>query len=75
MRHLCTFALLELLLAIGAVAQAPDVSSLLQKAEAIEPWLIDVRRRLHQVPELLYDLPATTALVTQELADMGISYK
>lgn len=76
MRHVCTsIALLALLLATEAAAKDPELDRLLEKAEAIEPWLIDVRRRLHKVPELLYNLPETTAIVKQELKNMGISYK
>lgn len=52
-----------------------DRSRLLAAARDIEPWIVDIRRRLHQCPELLYDLHETTAIVQEELNQLGISFE
>mmetsp|Transcript_2076 Transcript_2076/g.6175 ORF Transcript_2076/g.6175 Transcript_2076/m.6175 type:complete len:83 (+) Transcript_2076:158-406(+) len=44
-------------------------------AQAIQPWLVDVRRGLHQCPELLYDLTNTSALVRKHLDELGLKYE
>ena len=48
---------------------------LLSAAKEIEPWMIDIRRRLHQCPELLYDLHETSQIVCDELSKLGISFQ
>lgn len=40
----------------------------------INQWLIDVRRELHKIPELLYDLPRTKSAIKTHLNNLGISY-
>jgi len=37
-------------------------------------YAVSLRRKLHEYPEIGFDLPKTTALVTSELAGMGIGY-
>lgn len=37
-------------------------------------YIISVRRELHRVPEIGYDLPKTTAIVKRELENIGIGY-
>lgn len=37
-------------------------------------YIISLRRELHRVPELGYDLPKTTAIVKRELERIGIDY-
>ena len=37
-------------------------------------YIISIRRELHRVPELGYDLPKTTAIVKRELERIGIEY-
>ena len=37
-------------------------------------YIIAVRRELHRVPEIGYDLPKTTAIVKRELEKIGIGY-
>ena len=32
-------------------------------------------RHLHAIPELMYDLPATSKFIRSQLDDMGISYR
>jgi IAA-amino acid hydrolase len=45
---------------------------ILSEAKAIEPSIVDVRRRLHQCPELLYELHETSKIVCEELDKLGI---
>ena len=37
-------------------------------------YIIRVRRELHKVPEIGYDLPKTLAIIRKELEDIGLSY-
>ena len=37
-------------------------------------YIINIRRELHRIPELGYDLPKTTAVVKRELHRIGIEY-
>ncbi|BDA48415.1 IAA-amino acid hydrolase ILR1-like 5 [Coccomyxa sp. Obi] len=39
------------------------------------PYLQEVRRHLHTIPELMYDLPKTSAYVKAELDKLGVPYK
>lgn len=50
-------------------------ADLLSRTKAIEPWMIEIRRRLHQKPELLYELHETTKTVQEELDKLGIRYE
>ena len=50
-------------------------NELLQSASAIEPWMIDIRRQLHQCPELMYELHETSAIVCKELEKLDISFE
>jgi amidohydrolase len=42
------------------------------EADTILPWIIDIRRRLHRVPEVGLDLPKTQAIVADELRRLGL---
>jgi amidohydrolase len=44
----------------------------LDDARAIQPWMIELRRRIHRRPELGLDLPETQALVAEALRDLGL---
>ena len=48
---------------------------LLQKAEKLQPWLMELRRELHRCPETGFDLPRTRECVRRELAQMGYAPK
>ena len=48
---------------------------LLAAAEAILPDVIDVRRRLHRVPEIGLQLPKTQAVVLEQLRALGLNPK
>lgn len=41
--------------------------------DAIERWMIDIRRRIHQDPELGLDTPRTAHLVEEALTELGLS--
>lgn len=49
-----------------------DVLSASRKAGSL---VVSVYRMLHQVPELLYDLNKTSAVVRKVLDDMDVNYK
>ncbi len=54
---------------------ATSTTELLAATKAIEPWMIDIRRRLHQCPELLYDLHETSQIVREELSKVNIPFE
>ncbi|EOD14551.1 hypothetical protein EMIHUDRAFT_448118 [Emiliania huxleyi CCMP1516] len=47
----------------------------LASAKAIDNYTITVRRELHRIPELLYDLQRTSAYVREKLDELGIAYQ
>ena len=47
----------------------------LASAKAIDNYTISVRRELHRIPELLYDLQRTSAYVREKLDELGIAYQ
>lgn len=49
------------------------ITDILNKVSAIEPELIGWRRDLHQIPEISFDLPRTSAYVEEKLRSFGIS--
>lgn len=50
-------------------------TNILSEAKSIENWVVDIRRRLHQCPELLYELHETAGIVTEVLDGLGIPYQ
>ena len=52
-----------------------DPEKILSAARSAEPLIIDVRRRLHQCPELLYELHETSRIVCEELDKLGIPFE
>jgi hypothetical protein len=52
-----------------------SLSAVQEAAAAISPWIIDVRRELHQIPELLYNETATSAALRRHLDALRIPYK
>lgn len=50
----------------------PPPPDLLAAARALLPDLVDLRRRLHRVPEVGLQLPATQAIVAAELRALGL---
>ncbi len=54
----------------------PSIASdLLGSARSIASWIVAIRRRLHQTPELLYALHQTSRIVQTELDKLQISYR
>ena len=51
----------------------PEIKSLLPAAQALLPEIVAVRRRLHRQPERGLVLPATQALVVEELKKLGLT--
>ncbi|CAH2070015.1 unnamed protein product [Thlaspi arvense] len=47
---------------------------LINEAKGDKEWLVSVRRRIHENPELLYELHETSALIRRELDGLGVSY-
>lgn len=46
-----------------------------KKAQSLQPWLSEVYRGLHEIPELDRDLPETRAFIASALDRMGISWR
>lgn len=46
-----------------------------RECEALQGYIVGIRRGLHQIPELGFDLPMTQNLICAELDGLGISYK
>jgi amidohydrolase len=51
----------------------PQIADLLPAAEALLPEIVAIRRRLHRRPERGLTLPATQALVVEELTKLGLT--
>jgi carboxypeptidase Ss1 len=51
------------------------VPSLIDEVKRLEPRIIEIRRTVHQKPELAYHETATAALVAKELKSLGIEVK
>lgn len=52
--------------------KTPAPASFLDAAREIHPRLVDLRRRIHQEPELGLETPATRAKILAELEDLGL---
>lgn len=49
-------------------------TQLLSAAKEDKDWLISIRRKLHEYPELLFQEHNTSALIRNELDKLGVSY-
>ena len=50
-------------------------SNLIKEASQHKQWIIDLRRRIHQNPELMYEEVETSKLIQSTLTDIGIDFK
>ena len=75
MRVRLAAALLVAFSLCGVGCADTSLSAVQKAAAAISPWLIDVRRELHQIPELLYNETETSAALRRQLDALGIPYK
>ena len=66
-------ALPEILIFSASAASIP--TSVSQEAADIQPWLVGLRRRFHQVPELMYEEVETGKLIRETLDTLGVSYR
>ncbi len=48
---------------------------ILKEALELEPWIVNIRRKIHRRPELDFDLDETVALVENELTAMNIPHR
>lgn len=75
------YALTILLLWVTALGATQDsdgesyyFESILSSAKRDKDWLVSVRRKIHENPELRFEEHNTSALVRRELDRLGISY-
>ena len=47
---------------------------MLNACKNVQDYIVEVRRRLHKVPEIGFDLPKTRAIIVEELENMGLGY-
>lgn len=62
-------------LPLGKICRASFLAGAGQEAADIQPWLVGLRRELHQIPELMYEEAETGKLIRRTLEDLGISYR
>lgn len=65
----------RLCLVLIFLRNAAFCDELVDSAKAIEDWIISIRRELHQIPELEFDLPKTSKAIRNVLDQLDISYK
>ena len=53
-RTLCILGLLAAF--CGQVSQAIELKDILEQAKGESQWIVDIRRELHQYPELMYNV-------------------
>lgn len=54
---------------------SPVAALIKHEAEEISDWIIDLRRRFHQIPELMYQEVETGRLIRQVLDELGIRWQ
>ena len=52
-----------------------NFGNLIQEASQHKQWIIDLRRRIHQNPELMYEEVETSKLIQSTLTDIGIDFQ
>lgn len=69
MKHLVS------LLLLWTAATRASGKDLFSSAQEETSWIVQIRRRLHKIPELEFDLPKTSAAVQEVLYSLNIPYK
>lgn len=57
---------------VTAAASTTTLASLRSAADVEMPWIVEVRRRLHRIPEIGLHIPLTQALVAEEVRKLGL---
>ena len=52
-----------------------EFSQLIQEAQSLQEWIINLRRTIHRRPELMYEEVETSRLVRSTLDELGVSYE
>ena len=52
-----------------------NFANLIKEASQHKQWIVDLRRRIHQNPELMYEEVETSKLIQSTLTDIGIDFK
>ncbi|MBA63087.1 MAG: peptidase M20 [Planctomycetaceae bacterium] len=52
-----------------------NAEQIVVRAKEIQPWIVALRRQLHQHPELMYEEFETSKLVQSTLGELGIKYQ
>ena len=60
---------------VDNLGSSPASAATLGRALALSDYTINLRRELHRIPELLYDLNATSAYVRRTLDEMEVAYE
>lgn len=52
-----------------------EASEVQKEAGEVASWIIDVRRELHKIPELMYEEHKTSAVIRRVLDQLGVEYR
>ena len=63
------------LVGLALAGSNPSSDSIEAAARAIEPWIIEVRRTLHRIPELMFEEHKTSEQIRSLLDDLKIPYE
>ena len=56
-------------------SSASSLTEFLHEASKEDAWMVQIRRELHQWPELMYQEHNTSAFLRRVLDDLNIAYK
>ena len=73
--HLLNSSQISSSLISNGFSQIPPKFLALAKRNDFYDWMVGIRRRIHENPELGYEEVETSKLVRTELEKMGVSYK
>lgn len=62
-----------LILSLNSYTLSSEFLDEAKKAEVFN-WMVDIRRKLHENPELAYEEVETSKLIREKLDDLGIPY-